>query len=305
MCGDRDAETKVNDMVFAYFADDRDTSRTLGVNAGTAWAIEKRDDPKILKLILPVASLSLTLGTIVGTKGLKLAVSGAKLAVDMAKIVQILGSPSSQPKSKGDDGFMELMGSGVENVFPNTRSEFIVISMTTHAFDNKRRFFTHNRVLSSGYLQTWIEGGPLRSGGETPSCCVPHMTQYAQAAFNTRYTSSNMIDQMSNNYSTVMPEISDQIGYLTAPSPGCDVKVEYRQNTSDVPIVNLNNSLILDKVFAQPFDFEIYDIAGKCIQRGRQLSSTIDLQNLNLTQGVYVLRASGDGANITHRFVRI
>jgi hypothetical protein len=304
-CGNRDAETKVNDMVFAYFADDAENNEQLGSNAGTAWAIEKRDDPKIVKLILPVLSIAANLATIAGTKGLKLALSYTKLAVDMAKVVDILNDPSSKPKTKESNGFMEMKGSGQKNILPNVRSEFVVMSLTLHGFDNRRRFFTHNRVLSSGYLQTWIEGGPLEAPGENPNCCVPHITQYAQAAFTNRYTPQNMMDHMSNNYSLAMPKINNQIGHLTAAVPGCNVPVEGREKKSDVKAVWNQDVIFLEKTFTTPFDFGLYDMSGRCLYQGKQTENVVNLQNLNLSNGVFIFKAQSEEVNTTLRFTRI
>lgn len=303
-CGNRDAETKVNDMFFAYFADNAENYELLGSGAGTAWAIEERDDPKIVKLILPVLSIALNLATIKGTKGLKLAFSYGKLAVDMAKVVDILNDPSSKPKTRSSDGFFQMNGGGKKNILPNVRSEFIALSMTLHAFDNRRRFFTHNRVLSSGYLQTWIEGGPLRGDGEDPKCCVPHVTQYAQAAFTNRYTSQNMINHMSNNYSSAMPIINNQIGHLTAAVPGCDVPVEGREKEIDTKAVWNQDVIFLEKTFTTPFYFGLYDISGRCLYHGKQTENVVNLQNLNLSNGVFIFKAQSEEINTTLRFTK-
>lgn len=304
MCGNRDAETKVNDIVLAYFGDEVGNNDTLGMNAGSAWAIEERDDPAIVKLILPVASIALNLAAIKGTAGLKLALSGAKIAADLAKIASILNDPSSKAKHKSDSKFMTMMGSGQKNILPNVRSEFIVISLTLHAFDNRRRFFTQNRVLSSGYLQTWIEGGPLDVPGANPKCCVPHVTQYAHAAFTSRLTPQNMINNMSNNYSTVMPPISNQIGHLTAAFPGCDVPVEGRQAVPEVNAYANEDFILLDSAPTQPFHFAVFDLAGRCLYQGKQTDPAIDLQGLNLGAGAYLFRAQSGELNTTLRFVR-
>lgn len=303
LCGDREAETKVDDVVFAYFSDDKERYEELGGGAGSAWAKDSKPEAKIAKLILPVASIALNLAGIAGTKGVKAVVSYAKLVADVTKVVQVLTTPGKPAKDEADIGTIDALGGKSINIFPNTLSEFIVASMTAHSFDNKKRFFTWNRVLSGGYAQATIKGGPLTATGQ-PNCCVPNMTQYAQATFTNMYPTSNILDHINGNtfvLGSSFPDITDQVGVKWTPATGCGVVVD-RSSTGQIPVSANQDNIIIGQDFEQPITFEIYDMSGRLLHWGKQSSNVIGLQNLDLGAGVYVVKILYEGNSTTLRF---
>jgi len=304
-CGTREAETKVDDIVFAFFSDNKGNYEELGGNAGTAWASDNKPQSKIEKLILPVASIIVNIVGIAATGGIK-AVVAAKLAVDIAKVVSVLTTPGTTPgktpSNKASNDILSAGGFGQIKIKPNTLSEITVTSITAHAFKNRKRFYTWNRVLSSGYVQAVIEGGPLGVPGENDNCCVPHVTQYAQASFSNRLTSSNMLNSMNGNTGNALPDITNQIGYLTTPFAGCAVTVEGREDNRNTSFYANQTSFVIEKEFKHAFQFELYDLNGRLLATGKQLSNVINLESLDLINGIYLLRAFNQEINKSFRF---
>jgi hypothetical protein len=306
LCGDREAETKVDDYVFAFFTDNSDRYASLGGGAAASWAKDSKPQAKIAKLILPAASIALNLKGIAATKGLKLAFSIGKLTADVAKIVDILNDPVKNAKDTADYQILEVEGDTIINIYPNVKSEFVVVSFTVHAFDNKKRFFTWNRVLSSGYAQAIIQGGPLDNHEERPECCVPNVSQYAQASFTDRYSTANILDHINGNANILLghsfPDVTNQIGVRWTPFPGCAVIVDERSSADPFQITVTPSYVLIEDAFIPPFNYAIYDLTGRLQNRGEASGNIIYLDHLNLAPGIYVLRVSNETAEQVVKF---
>lgn len=305
LCGDREAETKVDDIVFAFFSDDQDRYHGLGGGAASSWAKDSKPQAKIAKLILPVASITLNLIGIASTKGIKLVVSGAKLAADVAKVVQVLTTPGKTPKDEADYQVLDALNDTIINIYPNIRAEFVVASMTAHAFDNKKRFFTWNRVLSGGYAQAIIKGGPLGNNNEKPECCVPSMTHYAQATFTSRYPTANILDHLNDNVNLLLgssfPDINNQVGLKWMSASNCNVGVD-RSIRDDVDVTVTPYSILINEELNQPFQFAVFDVTGKILKWGEKNNNLIELADIGLAPGLYFVRIFNGEIDTTVRY---